>query len=354
MLKIVFTGGGTLGSVTPLLAVAEKIRENHKDARFLWIGTRLGPECEVVGKADIPCRKIFSGKLRRYFDWRNFIDPFKIVIGFIQSLFLLSKSKSNVIIGAGGFVQVPVTLAGWCLGIPALLHQQDLKPSLSNLILAKFARAITVSFEESAKFFPKQKTVFTGNPARSNMLAGDREIAKKMFNLEEGIPTMLVLGGGTGAARLNRLIWDALPMLSEHSQIIHSVGRKKIQTDRPDHLRYHHYEFLGDELAQAYAAADLVVSRAGMGTLTELAARGIPTILVPISGTHQVDNARYFENKEAAIYFDENKNSKDLAELILSKLNKTDLLERLSKNIHDLYHQDSADKLADLANRLVV
>ncbi len=180
------------------------------------------------------------------------------------------------------------------------------------------------------------------------MRAGDKEIAKKMFNLEDGAPTVLALGGGTGATRLNRLIWGALPILGSKVQIIHSTGKRKLETKREDALRYHHYEFLGDELAHAYAAADLVVSRAGMGTLTELSAQGMSAILVPISNTHQVDNAKYFADHDAAIYFDETQSSKELAKIILRAVTDEAMASRLGSNMKSLYHTDAASRLADL------
>ncbi|MCX7778880.1 MAG: undecaprenyldiphospho-muramoylpentapeptide beta-N-acetylglucosaminyltransferase [Patescibacteria group bacterium] len=305
-MKVVLTGGGSGGSVAPLLAIAEEIRKRKPETEFLFIGTRKGkPEKEMVQDYHFSFKGIFAGKLRRYFSLRNFLDPLLIFLGFWQALFLLLSFRPKMIISAGGFVAVPVVIAGWFLKIPSLIHQQDIIPSLTNKILIPFAKKITVSFDKSLNDFPKGKTILTGQPIREMIFKGDKEKAIQKFNLEKNLPTLLVLGGGTGAAILNELIWRNLERLTKICQIIHLTGPGKAKIgnwpSKIKNFRYHTYEFLTDEIADAYAVADLVVSRAGINVLSELAVLGKPTIVIPIPNSHQEANAKYFAEKKAVI-----------------------------------------------------
>ena len=239
-MKIVLAGGGSGGPVAPLLAIAEAIKKNNPEAKFLFIGTKKGePEKEMIKNYNFSAKGgsasggdfvgIFCGKLRRYLSWQNFLDIFKTKLGFFQSLFILIKFKPDLIIGAGGYVSVPVVLAGWFLKIPSLIHQQDILPTLSNKILSIFAKKITVSFGPSLKDFPKNKTIFTGHPVRQFIFSGDRERAIKLFNLEKEKPVLVVLGGGTGAVSLNNLIWQNLGELTKFCQVVHLTGKGKNQ-----------------------------------------------------------------------------------------------------------------------------
>jgi UDP-N-acetylglucosamine--N-acetylmuramyl-(pentapeptide) pyrophosphoryl-undecaprenol N-acetylglucosamine transferase len=349
-MRVVLVGGGSGGSVAPLLAIVEKVKEGDLKTEFIFIGTKRGyPEREMIKNYGFKFFSVFSGKLRRYFSFKNFIDPALIIFGFFQSLFLFKKNKPDLIIGAGAYVSVPVILAGWFLKIPAIIHQQDIVPSLSNKILVPFVKKITVSFEKSLNDFPKNKSVFIGNPVRGFILEGDRERAIKRFNLERSLPTLLVLGGGTGALFLNELIWQNIKKLTEFCQIIHLTGREKfkIKNLKLKIDRYHPYEFLNEEIADAYAVADLVVSRAGMNVLSELAVLGKPTIIVPIPDSHQEANARYFQEKNAAVVLDQKgltgeKISAEIKELI----NNSKKRKNLEENIKKIFPLDAAKKFA--------
>ncbi len=310
-----------MGSVTPLLALAQELRCRRPDMRFFWIGTRGGPERKLVEETGIPFRAIYSGKWRRYVSFSNIIDPLLIVLGFFQSLVLIIVHRPSVIVSAGSFVSVPLVWAGFLLRVPSVIHQQDISVGLANKLMQPFAKKITVAFEEQLKLFPAKKVVWTGNPVREEILHGDRVKATELFHLEEGIPTVLVTGGGTGAEFLNELVLASLPELTQFCQIIHLMGGNKFchprasppQADEDPGIqvnsgldsrlrgndieeknRYHSYEFLASGMPHALAAADLVVSRAGMGILTELAALGKPAIVVPMPGTHQEKNAAFF------------------------------------------------------------
>jgi len=349
-MKIVLTGGGSGGSVAPLLAIAEELKKQKSEIEFLFIGTKRGePEKEMIKNYHFKFCSIFSGKLRRYFSLKNFLDPFLILLGFFQSLFILACFRPEIIISSGGFVAVPLTLAGWFFKIPSLIHQQDIIPSLTNKILAPFAKKITVSFDKSLRDFAKNKTVFTGNPVREIIKKGDQERAIKKFNLEKNLPTLLVLGGGTGAQKINELISEILPELTKFCQIIHLTGKGKLKIENWElkiKERYHPYEFLITEIADAYAVADLVISRAGLNVLTELAILGKPTIIIPIPDSPQEANSRYFQERNAAIVLDQK--TLDLEKFlntIKDLINNPVKRKSLSENIEKIMPPQPGEKI---------
>jgi len=215
--KILFSGGGTMGSVSPLIAIYEKIKKKNPEAKFLFIGTKTGPEKKAVESYKINFKAIASGKLRRYFSWNNFIDPFKIIWGFFQSLIILIKFRPNAVAIAGSFVGVPVAWAAWILRIPILIHQQDIVAGLANKLMANYAKKITISFEPSLKDFAENKTVMTGNPVREEFYVCNKEKGREVFDLKSELPVLLVLGGGTGASDLNKVIEESLPDLLQFS-----------------------------------------------------------------------------------------------------------------------------------------
>jgi len=351
-MRILFTGGGTLGPVTPLLALAEsfpvipsEVEGSRRD--FLWLGTRQGPEQKVIEAAGIRFAAIPSAKLRRYFDGRTFLAPFSLCAGFFAALYHIVKFKPDAIVTAGGYVGVPVVIAGWILRVPSLMIQLDLKPVLSNLIAAPFARRIAVTFAGTLRYFPKNKTIHTGAPVRlSVVLHSDSRIQSfKQFHLDTNLPTVLVLGGGTGALRLNELIDEAIPEIIKHAQILHLTGPGKLVSEPGP--RYYPVEFL-QEMDLAYAVADLVVCRAGIGTLSEVAAIGLPTIFIPIPKTSQVDNARALEERGAAVVMDQNKTSPaELAERVVSLLLDDARRNALGEKIKNLFPQNATLRLVE-------
>jgi UDP-N-acetylglucosamine--N-acetylmuramyl-(pentapeptide) pyrophosphoryl-undecaprenol N-acetylglucosamine transferase len=292
--RLLLAGGGSGGSSTPLLAVADEVQRLRPSAELLYVGTSTGPERRLAERSGIPYAAVQAGKLRRYLDWQNVLDPFRVLVGIGQALLIIRRFRPDVGFGAGGFAAVPPLLACRLLGVPLAIHQQDVIPGLANRILAPFSSRITVSLEGSLHHFPRRKTAYTGNPVRPAVLGADRAVALTSLQLEPDLPTVLVTGGGTGALALNQVIADAAPHLVEFCQVLHVTGRgRKVET--PDlGPRYRVYEFLVDEMPLALAAADLVVSRAGLATLTELAALNKPSIIVPMPDSHQEANARAF------------------------------------------------------------
>ena len=342
--RIIFCGGGSGGPVSPLIALYQEISKRQPTAEFLWLATRRGPEKPLLASYSIPVKEIFSGKLRRYFSSRNFFDPVLIFLGFWQALFIIIQFKPKVIVSAGGFVAVPASLAAWLLGVKVIIHQQDVIPSLTNKLLAPLAKTITVSFEKSLADFPAKKTVLTGNPTRSDVVTGSRPAGLEFFKLDSTLPTILVLGGGTGAEKLNELVVAALDELVGFCQVIHLTGGKVSQT--ASHSRYRQFNFLTKDLALAYAVANLVVSRAGMSTLTELAVLKKPALIIPMPSSHQQANALEFFKKNAVVMMDQNQLAPhSFAAAVKQLLNDKMELETLSRNIGKMMPENSVEKI---------
>ncbi len=348
--KILLTGGGTGGSVAPLLAVAEELRITN----FLWLGTKHGPEREMVEKEDIKFKAIANGKFRRYFRWRNFIDLFFILLGFLQSFFIILKWRPDLVMSAGSFTSVPAVWAAWLLRVPILIHQQDARPGLANKLMAPFAKVITVAFEKSLADYGK-KAVWTGNPVRRSLTTRNKEQgARNSFNLKNDLPVVLVIGGGTGAMAINELINKALPELTRFCQIIHIAGRNKKQETRNKKPNYKNYDFLNSEqMAEAYVAADVVVSRCGMGVLTELSYLGKPAILIPMPDSHQEENAAIFAKKKAAIVLNQEELTPEkLADNIKKLLNDEMLSGKLSGNIKEVIKRGANEEIVKIVEHI--
>ncbi|MFA4831359.1 MAG: UDP-N-acetylglucosamine--N-acetylmuramyl-(pentapeptide) pyrophosphoryl-undecaprenol N-acetylglucosamine transferase [Patescibacteria group bacterium] len=338
-MKIILSGGGTLGPVTPLLAIHDIIKKARPDTQFLWVGTRLGPERELIKQKGIEFRTLSSGKFRRYISIWNITDIIRIIIGFFQSIKIMWKENPDVCVSAGGFISVPLHWAAWLFGVPAWIHQQDVKVGLANKLMAPFAKVITTALSNSVIDFSKKKTKWLGNPVRAEVLRGDRRYAIKRFGLREDLPVIFATGGGTGSLRVNQLVVEASRHLEGVAQIIHLSGKERPRelTERASRLYdwYHHYEFFMDEMADAYAVADIVISRGGFGTITEIAALGKPAILIPKPG-HQEENVKFLADAGAAIFVDERTSDGNylggiIKELLIDSIRQKQLAVRLSK-----------------------
>ncbi len=346
-MKIILSGGGTVGSVSPLIALANEIKNRQNQTEFLWLATKNGPEIKLIKNYNIEVKEIFSGKLRRYFSLSNFIDPFLILFGFFQALSIILKFKPDIVLSAGGFVSVPIVWAAWILRKPSLIHQQDVRPGLANKLMAPFAKIITVTFKNTLAKFNPRKTVLTGNPYRVDLLSGSKEAGYTFFGFSPALPVILVIGGGTGAASLNNLVLQNISELTSFCQVIHLTGGKSDAAQ--SRTNYKSYDFLTDKLKDAYAIADLVVSRAGMSVLTELAALKKPAVIIPIPNSHQEENATEFYRNNAAALMEEKKiNPKDFAVIIKELLGDRAGLDNLSRNIGKMFPENSASKIVDL------
>jgi len=341
-MKIIFSGGGTLGPVTPLLAMREMIMESDPNAEFLWVGTNRGPEKTLVEEAGVRFTALSSGKFRRYLSIWNIVDVVRIGIGFFQSIKLVWKEKPDVCISAGGFISVPLHWAAWLLGVPTWIHQQDLHIGLANKLMQPVATKITTATKDQVRLFPKKKSQWLGNPIRKELFEGSKKEAKKLFHLEDEIPTVFATGGGTGSLRVNQLIIESIAHLEDVCQVIHLSGKERPQelvekTEKTFPDRYQVHQFFTHEMKHAYAAADIVISRGGFGTLTEIAALGKIAIIIPKPG-HQVENVRYLEKKGAAIYVNErtddgNYIAKTVKLLLQDKTHQNQLREGLQKTL---------------------
>ena len=346
--KILLTGGGTGGSVAPLLALADEL--GFENFKFLWVGTRRGIEKQMVSKENIRFKAIASGKLRRYFSLRNLIDPLFIIIGFIQSFFIILKYRPNWIITAGSFVSVPVVWAGWILRRRILVHQQDVRPGLANLLMAPFANQVTVTFEKSLADYSKKAT-WIGNPThivKTHCNASHTHASH--FNLKKNLLTILVLGGGTGSLFINKLVTESKKELSKIAQTIHVTGKNRALAEINNSDNYFAYEFLDfSQMQEAYQRADIVVSRCGMSTLTELSCYQKPAILIPIPDTHQIDNARIFEEYSAAVVLDQPVLEKTFfLKKIKELLTDEELQQQLSANISKIIKKNASQELAKI------
>lgn len=361
-MKILLAGGGSGGPVIPLLAVWQKIKKVHPKAQCLLIGTQNGPERVIAQNVGVDFKHISAPKFRRYFSWKNFGIPFLFIKGFAQSIKILNEYQPDCVFGAGSFVQVPLMWAAYFKKIPVVIHQQDVWPSLANKLCQFVASRITVTVELSQRSFystvgflyqkkQNEKVVLTGNPFREELKLGSKEKAIKEFNLKSDFPTLLVLGGGTGAEFLNKLIWDSLNSLGKSVQIIHATGKGKFSS-KFVHENYHPYEFINN-MADAYAAADFVLCRAGMSTITELCALGKLSIIVPMPHSHQEFNAAYLSRMEASVVVSQNKISlSGFVNFIRKLIFSLEVQETIKRNIKKVMPEDAAEKISDIIIRL--
>lgn len=308
-MKIILSGGYTLGPVTPLLAIYDIVKEKYPDAEFLWIGTKNGPEKKLVEDAGIRFTTLPSGKFRRYISFWNVIDIGRIIVGFFQALKIIWRENPDFCISAGGFISVPVHWAAWIFGVPSWIHQQDVQMGLANKLMAPFARVITTALEKNVKDLSKKKTVWLGNPVRAEILRGTKAGAIERFNLNPALPVIFATGGGAGSMRVNQLIIQSIQHLKGHCQVIHLSGKERPQelVARAVELfagYYQAHQFFTAEMKDAYAAADIIISRGGFGTIAEIAALGKPAILIPKPG-HQEENVRFLAEAGAVILVDE-------------------------------------------------
>lgn len=296
MKTIILTGGGTAGHVTPNLALIPSLRANGYDIRY--IGSYNGMEKRLVTQAGIPYDGISSGKLRRYFSVKNFTDPFRVLKGCAEARHLLKKYQPNIIFSKGGFVAVPVVLEAHRLGIPVIIHESDMTPGLANKICIPSATKVCCNFPETMKYLPEGKAVLTGSPIREELLTGDRKTGLAYAHMTEDKPVILVIGGSLGSVTVNSEVRKVLPKLLEKYQIIHICGKGNLDESLIGTPGYAEYEYVDKPLRHLFAAADLIISRAGANSICEILALRKPNILIPLSAAasrgDQILNANSF------------------------------------------------------------
>lgn len=299
MKSIVLTGGGTSGHVTPNIALLPGLKENGW--QISYAGSKNGIEKQLIENEGISYYSISTGKLRRYFDLKNFTDAFRVVDGFRQAFLLLGRLKPGVVFSKGGFVSCPVVWAAWCKRIPVVIHESDMTPGLTNKLSMPFARKVCYTFPESERFIPREKAVFTGIPIRESLLGGDKAQGKKLCAFKNAKPVVLVIGGSQGSEAINKAVRAALHTLLESFQICHICGKGNVKPEFSGINGYCQFEYVNNELAHLFASADIIVSRAGATSLFEILALQKPALLIPLSRAasrgDQILNAGSFEKQ---------------------------------------------------------
>lgn len=313
MKRIILTGGGTAGHVTPNIALLPRLKELGYDIQY--IGSYTGIEKELIEPFGIPYHGISSGKLRRYFSVQNFTDPFRVLKGFREAHKLIRQLKPDVIFSKGGFVSVPVVLAGKRCKVPVIIHESDMTPGLANKIAIPSAAKVCCNFPETLKSLPEGKAVLTGSPIRQELLSGNKIAAMDMCHFTSDKPVILVIGGSLGAVAVNNAVREALPELLKDFQIIHLCGKGKMDESLNDVEGYCQFEYIKNELRNLFALADIVISRAGANAICELLALHKPNLLIPLSANasrgDQILNARSFERQGFSLVLEEEQLTKE-------------------------------------------
>ncbi|BBF44674.1 UDP-N-acetylglucosamine--N-acetylmuramyl-(pentapeptide) pyrophosphoryl-undecaprenol N-acetylglucosamine transferase [Lachnospiraceae bacterium KM106-2] len=299
MKRIVLTGGGTAGHVTPNIALLPELKKAGYDIHY--IGSYNGIEHKLIEELGITYHGISSGKLRRYFDVKNFTDPFRVMKGYIQAKKLIKQLKPDVVFSKGGFVTVPVVIAAGKKKIPTLIHESDMTPGLANRICIPYATKICTNFPETIKNLPADKAVLTGSPIRKELFSGNKLKGLEFCGLSLNKPVILVIGGSLGATAVNEAVRRNLDELLKTYQVIHLCGKGKLDESLTNKKGYVQYEYIKQELSDLFAAADIIISRAGANAICELLALRKPNILIPLpaasSRGDQILNAESFEKQ---------------------------------------------------------
>lgn len=321
MKRIILTGGGTAGHVTPNIALIPKLRELGFDIQY--IGSYQGIEKELIEPFDIPYHGISSGKLRRYFSLQNFTDPFRVLKGLGEAKKLIKELQPDIIFSKGGFVSVPVVIAGKQNKVPVIIHESDMTPGLANKLAIPSATKVCCNFPETLEHLPKEKAILTGSPIRQELLSGNKIAAMDLCGFTADKPVILVIGGSLGSVAVNNAVREALPELLKSFQVVHLCGKGKLDESLVGTKGYIQFEYIKNELRDIFALSDVVISRAGANAICELLALRKPNLLIPLSVNasrgDQILNARSFERQGFSIVLEE------------EEVTKASLLEAVNK-----------------------
>ncbi|MCH5149238.1 MAG: undecaprenyldiphospho-muramoylpentapeptide beta-N-acetylglucosaminyltransferase [Spirochaetales bacterium] len=351
MKKIIITGGGSGGHAMPAVATAQLLRNYEKKSgeqiKILYVGSKKGIEKKIATRNHCAFISISTGKLRRYFSWENFLDCFRIIKGIFDSISIIKHFKPDMIFSTGGFVSVPVVIAGYFTHTPSVIHEQTADAGLANKIAGKFAKKIALTFEESSVYFPASKTVITGIPLRESIFNADKEKAYTLLPVEQSLPTVYVSGGGLGCHLLNETMLKILPELLEKMNIIIQTGNADDGKDYLNLLRFR--ENLDDELKKhlivfnfvedvgnVFAISDLVVARSGAGTVNELIALKLPAVFIPLAiatGNEQFKNASVMEKIGGAQIIEEKNLTPEILQKTINEILTTGKLAEMKKNL---------------------
>ena len=342
MKKIVLTGGGTAGHVTPNLALLPRFKDLNYEVSY--IGSYDGIEKKLISDFDLPYYGISTGKLRRYFSLKNFSDPFRIIKGYFEAKKYLKKINPDLVFSKGGFVAVPVVRAAHALKIPCIIHESDMTPGLANKLCIPVASKVCCNFPETMDYLPRNKAVLSGSPIREEIKTGDALKAKALCGFNSNLPVLLIMGGSLGAAAVNKAIRDSLDDLLKNFQIIHLCGKGKLDTSLEQVTGYKQFEYIKDELRDIFALTDVIISRAGANAICEFLALRKPNILIPLpsagSRGDQLLNAKSFEKQGFSIVIDE------------SELKENFLTEKILELYQDREHYISNMNQSETTNAI--
>lgn len=324
MKKIVLTGGGTAGHVNPNIALIPFLKE--KGYHISYIGSKDGIEKSLITPLDIDYYEISTGKLRRYLDFKNLTDSFRVIKGISDATSIIRKIKPNIIFSKGGFVSVPVVIGGHFNKVPVIIHESDISPGLANRISIPFAKKVCATFPEALQNIPKDKAILTGTPIREELFKGSKEKGLKLCNFKNNKPIILIMGGSLGSVKINTVLRECLDNLLLDFNIIHLCGKNNLD-NKINKEGYYQLEYATNELKHLLAISDLIVSRAGSNAICELLALKKPNLLIPLSKNasrgDQILNANSFKKQGFSVVLYE------------EELSKNNLIE----NIHNLYNQ---------------
>lgn len=348
MKRIILTGGGTAGHVTPNIALLPRLKELQYDIHY--IGSYQGIEKELIEPFGIPYHGISTGKLRRYLSARNLTDPFRVLKGLGEARRLIKILDPDVIFSKGGFVSVPVVLAGKKRHVPTIIHESDMTPGLANKLSLSAATKVCCNFPETLELLPEGKAILTGSPIRQELLSGDRYKAREFLGFTSDKPVILIIGGSLGAVAVNEAVRAILPELLKTYQVIHLCGRGKIDPTLVNLEGYAQYEYIKEELKDLFALTDIVVSRAGANAICELLALHKPNLLIPLpanaSRGDQILNARSFERQGFSIVLEESEMTNETLLAAINRLyeNREVYIETMKRSSQ----QNSIDTIIDL------
>lgn len=347
--KIVLTGGGTGGHVSPNLALIPALESDGWE--IIYIGSSNGIEKQLVAEVGLPYYGISSGKLRRYFSWQNFTDPFKVIKGIFEAYFAIAKIKPQVVFSKGGFVTVPVILASWLQRIPVIIHESDFSSGLANRLSISFATEVCVTFPETAKHLAKyaSKVKHTGLPIRPDICNGNADRGREFCGIYGDSPVLFVVGGSTGSAKINQAVRSVLDTLTQKYQVVHACGKGNLDPSFKDYPRYCQFEYLATELGDVLALADLVVSRSGANAVFEFLTLRKPNLLIPLSKLSsrgdQILNAKSFQARGySAVLFEEDLSNESLLAAI------ADLSSRRDEYIQNMNQSKDANAIAQIVD----
>ena len=299
MPKIILTGGGTAGHVTPNIALLPGLKEAGFE--ILYIGSYEGIEKRLIEREGIEYRGISTGKLRRYFDVKNFTDPFRVLMGFREASKIIKEFQPDVVFSKGGYVSVPVVRAAGMRHIPVVIHESDMTPGLANKLSYGAAKTICCNFPETVQYLPADKALVTGSPIRAELLSGSKERGYELTGVAKDRPVLMVIGGSLGSRAVNEAVRAALPELLKEFSVVHLCGKGNIDESLNDVENYHQYEYVSDDLKDLFALADIMISRAGANSICEILELKKPNVLIPLSAAasrgDQILNAMSFEKQ---------------------------------------------------------